>query len=190
MSKFRITLPLLTLLLNGCMVTVIGAAAVTAVDVAHDRRTVGAYIDDQKIEIDVTQFMIRDKELRSSTHINVTSLNGIVLLTGEAPSEQVKARVAQYAKSRGGVRQVVNEVRISGKTAFFSRANDSWLTSKVKTQLFAKTKLDANRVKVVSEYGNVYLMGVVTRAEANEATEIARGISGVVRVVKVFEYTD
>lgn len=177
-------------LLSGCIVAAVGAAAVTTVDIVHDRRTVGAYIDDGKIEIDVRQFVIRDKQLRNNAHVSVTSLNGIVLLTGEVPDQSQKTKVANYARSVEGVRQVVDELRIAGKTAVFSRANDTWLTSKVKTQLFAKTKLDANRIKVVSEYGNVYLMGVVTREEAQRATEIARNIGGVVRVVKVFEYTN
>jgi osmotically-inducible protein OsmY len=178
------------LLISGCMVAAVGAAAVATVDVVHDRRTVGRYIDDGKIEIDVRQFVIRDKELRNNAHISVTSWNGIVLLTGEVPGQAQKAKVVNYTKSVASVRQVVDELRIAGKTAVFSRANDTWLTSKVKTQLFAETKLDANRIKVVSEYGNVYLMGIVTREEAQQATDIARNIGGVVRVVKVFEYTN
>ncbi len=193
MTNLRKLLPLLffmNLLLSGCIIAAVGAAAVVTVDVVHDRRTVGAYIDDSKIEIDTTQFILRDSDLRKNTHVNPTSLNGIVLLTGEAANTDQKARIERYVKSIDGVRQVVNEIRIAGKTAVFSRANDAWLTSKVKTQLFAKTKLDGNRVKVVSEYGNVYLMGIVSRDEAERATEITRNIGGVVRVVKVFEYTN
>lgn len=190
MKKLNLLITGSYLLISGCMVAAVGAAAVVTVDVAHDRRTVGSYIDDGKIEIDVRQFVIRDKRLRNDAHISVTSLNGIVLLTGEVPDQAQKSKVVNYARSVAGVRQVVDELRIAGKTAVFSRANDTWLTSKVKTQLFAETKLDANRIKVISEYGNVYLMGIVTREEAQRATEIARNIGGVVRVVKVFEYTN
>jgi len=190
MKKIPFLLFCANIFLSGCMVAAVGAAAVATVDVIHDRRTVGAYIDDGKIEIAVRQHIIRDSELRRNTHTSVTSWNGIVLLTGEVLNQNQKDRIASYAKSVGGVRQVVNELRIAGKTAMFSRANDTWLTSKVKTQLFAKTNLDANRIKVVSEYGNVYLMGIVTRQEAETATEITRNIGGVVRVVKVFEYTN
>jgi len=190
MRKLFFAFSLVNILLTGCIVAAVGAAAVVSVDVIHDRRTVGAYIDDAKIEVDVRQYIIRDKDLRRNTHTNVTSWNGIVLLTGEVLDQNQKSQIGSYAKSIGGVRQVVNELRIAGKTAVFSRANDSWLTSKVKTNLFTKTKLDANRIKVVSEYGNVYLMGIVTQDEAQRATEIARNIGGVVRVVKVFEYTN
>jgi osmotically-inducible protein OsmY len=117
-------------------------------------------------------------------------LNGIVLLTGEAPTIELRNRVEAATKNVDGVRQLVNEIRVAGKTALFSRANDTWLTSKVKGRLIKETGLDANRVKVVSEYGNVYLLGVVTRAEGAAATDAVRKVGGVVRVVKVFEYTD
>jgi osmotically-inducible protein OsmY len=160
------------------------------VDVAYDRRTVGSYIDDGAIEIKIREFVVRDSELRRNAHISVTSLNGIVLLTGEAPTIELRNKVETAAKNVDGVRQIVNEIRVAGKTALFSRANDTWLTSKVKTRLIKDTGLDANRVKVVSEYGNVYLLGVVTRAEGAAATDVVRKVGGVVRVVKVFEYTD
>ncbi len=184
--------PLITvvLLMTSCVATLIGTAAVTAVDVVHDRRTVGSYIDDGTIELRIREFLIRDPKIRNNTHVSVTSLNGIVLLTGEAATLELRNEVATKAKKINGVRQIVNELRIAGRTALFSRANDTWLTSKVKTRLIKDTGVDANRIKVVSEYGNVYLMGVVTRAEANTATEITRSVGGVVRVVKVFEYTN
>jgi len=178
-----------TSLLSSCATMVVGAA-VTTVDVIHSRRSPGAYIDDGAIELKVREFLIRDQELRKNAHVSVTSMNGIVLLSGEAPTVELRNKVGAKAKNVQSVRQIVNEIRIAGKTAFFSRANDTWLTSKVKTRLFQRTKLDATRVKVVSEYGNVYLMGLVTRAEAKAATHVVRGVNGVVRVVKVFEYTD
>lgn len=177
-------------LLNSCVATLVGTTAVTAVDVAHDRRTVGSYLDDGAIEIKIREFVVRNPELRKNAHVSVTSLNGIVLLTGEAPTIELRNKVEAKAKTVQGVRQIVNEIRVAGKTALFSRANDTWLTSKVKARLIKDTGLDANRVKVVSEYGNVYLLGVVTRAEAAAATDAVRRVGGVVRVVKVFEYTD
>ncbi len=177
-------------LLTSCVATLVGTTAVTAVDVAHDRRTVGSYIDDGAVEIKIREYVVRDPELRKNAHISVTSLNGIVLLTGEAPTMELRNKVQAAAKKVSGVRQLVNEVRVAGKTALFSRANDTWLTSKVKTRLIKDTGLDANRIKVVSEYGNVYLLGVVTRAEGAAATDAVRRVGGVVRVVKVFEYTD
>jgi len=177
--------------LSACLAVMVGTAAtVTAIDVIHDRRTLGAYIDDSSIELNVRQYIWRNKDIRQQTHLSVTSMNGIVLLTGEALNPEVKNRVADYARTVEGVRQVIDETEIAGKTGFMSRTTDGWLTTKVKTTLYAKTGFDANRVKVVTERGTVYLMGVVSRAEASQAVEVVRHIDGVVRVVKVFEYTD
>ena len=180
----------LTICVSGCLATAVTVAAVTTIDVVHDRRTIGDYIDDGNIEFTVRTFIVRDEALRTRAHISVTSMNGILLLTGEAPTTELKNKVANFAANVEGVRQVVNEIRISGETGYLSRTNDVWLTTKVKSTLFAKTKLDANRVKVVSEHGNVYLMGLVTREEAGKATQIARGVGGVTQVVQVFEYQD
>lgn len=174
--------------LCGCLAAVVGAATVTAIDVASDRRTVGSYIDDGAIELEIQQYLLRDKAVRQQTHFNPTSMNGIVLLTGEAQNTRIKSQVLDYIRQLNGVRQVVDETQISGETGVISRTNDGWLTTKVKTILYAKTGFDANRVKVVTEHGTVYLMGLVTRGEADQAVDVVRRIDGVVRVVKVFEY--
>lgn len=178
--------------LLGCIATAVGvgaAASVTSVDVVHDRRSLGEYFDDNAIEITLKQHILRDSDLRNNTHLNGTSYNGILLLTGEIPDETTKQQITDYATKIEGVRQVVDETRIAGTTAFFSRTNDTWLTSKVKSMMIKELQLGANRIKVKSEYGNVYLMGIVTAEEADAATQIASSIRGVVRVVKVFEYT-
>lgn len=176
--------------LFGCAIAAVGvgAASIASVDVVHDRRSLGEYFDDNAIEVTLKQHILRDSALRTNTHLNGTSFNGILLLTGEVADETIKQQITDYATNIDGVRQVVDETRVAGKTAFFSRTNDTWLTSKVKSMMFKELKLDANRIKVKSEYGNVYLMGIVTAAEADAATQIASSIRGVVRVVKVFEY--
>lgn len=179
----------LPIFISGC-VAAVSLAAITVVDVVHDRRTAGAYIDDGTIELKVREQLIRDPEFRRNAHVSVTSVNGTVLLTGELPTQAMKDKIVAHTQGIQGVRQVVNELRIAGKTALFSRANDTWLTTKVKTRLFEAARLDAARIKVVSEYGNVYLLGVVNRAEAKTATDAASRVSGVVRVVKVFEYSN
>ena len=192
MTNFQRTICYIVLVISvsGCVATAVTVAAVTTIDVVHDRRTVGDYIDDGNIEFTVRTFIVRDDALRTQAHISATSMNGILLLTGEAPTTELKNKVANFAPNVEGVRQVVNEICISGETGYLSRTNDVWLTTKVKSTLFAKTKLDANRVKVVSEHGNVYLMGLVTRQEAAKATQIAREVGGVTQVVQVFEYQD
>jgi len=177
--------------LNACVAVLVGTAAtVTAIDIIHERRSLGAYIDDSAIELNVRQYILRNKEIREATHLSVTSMNGIVLLTGEARDAQIKNQVIDYARTVKSVRQVIDETEIAGKTGLMSRTTDSWLTTKVKTTLYSKTGLDANRIKVVTERGTVYLMGLVTKEEAAEAVEIVRYVDGVVRVVKVFEYTE
>jgi len=183
-------LALAAMLLSGCVATMVGAAAVTTIDVVHERRTVGAYIDDGSIELQIQQYLLRNKPVRQQSHLNPTSMNGVVLLTGEAQNPQIKNQVIAYIEQIDGVRQVVDETEIAGKTGLISRTNDGWLTAKVKTRLYAETGFDANRVKVVTEHGTVYLMGLVTQAEASRAVDVVRHIDGVVRVVKVFEYVD
>ena len=191
MTKFfKIICYLNLIYLGGCVATVVTVAAVTTIDVAHDRRTIGEYIDDQTIEFTVRTFVVRNDELRKNAHISATCMNGILLLTGEAPTAELKNKVTGFAKDVDGVRQIVDEIRVVGETGYISRTNDVWLTTKVKSVLFVKTKLDANRIKVVSEAGSVYLMGLVTRGEADKATQITQQIGGVTQVVQVFEYKD
>lgn len=174
--------------LSGCVATMVGAATVTGVDIATDRRTVGSYIDDEAIELEIQKYRLSNRAVRDQTHLNPTSMNGVVLLTGEVENPRIRKQVVDYVRGLDGVRQVVDETQIAGKTAIMSRTTDAWLTAKVKTTLYAKTGFDANRVKVVTEHGTVYLMGLVTHAEADQAVDVVRYIDGVVRVVKVFEY--
>lgn len=175
------------LLLAGCVEAIIASAVVATVDIMHDRRSTGTYFDDSGIEIEMRKFLHGSKRIRSQAHVNPTSFNGIVLLTGESTSEQMKQEVADYANSIYGVRQVIDETRVSGKTGLLSRSNDTWITSKVKTNLIARMGTTANRIKVVTEFGHVYLMGLVTQEEADKATDITRSVGAVVRVVRAFE---
>ena len=121
-------------------------------------------------------------------HVKAVSWNGILLLSGEIESDEAKERIVQRLATIQGVRQVVDETTIDGKSPLLSRSNDGWITTKLKSKLLVKTGLDANRIKVVTTRSTVYLMGIVTQAEALSATEIARSVRGVSRVVKVFEY--
>lgn len=178
---------LATMSLTACTGLAVATIAITTIDVIHDRRTAGSYFDDTGIELEMKKLLLGSKRMRSQSHVSSTSYNGILLLTGEVTSEEVKQEIVDYANNIYGARQVVDETRISGKTGFLSRTNDTVLTGKVKSKLVLKMKTTANQIKVVSEHGNVYLMGIVTETEANKATEIARTVGGVVRVVRVFE---
>lgn len=179
---------LITIILSGCVEALIGVVAVTTVDIIHDRRTVGEYIDDSAIEIKARNILVSSDEIRKATHVKPVSWNGILLATGEVDNEEIKRDLVERFGQIQGVRQVVDETTITSQTDIGTRTNDAWISSKVKSRLLLKTGLDANRVKVVTTRGSVYLMGIVTRPEANDAVEYARTVRGVKRVVKVFEY--
>jgi osmotically-inducible protein OsmY len=173
-------------LLNGCIPLAITGVVATA-QIATDRRTTGAQLDDEFIE-DKAIAQISDR-LKSDIHVNVTSYNGIALLTGEVPTEPSKNEVAQIVRSMPKVRIAQNELVVGPTTSFSARTNDTVITSKVKSRFVeAHSKFQINHVKVVTERSVVYLMGIVRRDEGDAATEIARTTSGVERVVKVFEY--
>jgi len=176
--------------LSGCVTAAIAVVAIGTVDILHDRRTVGEYVDDGSIELTAKNYLLSRKEVRASAHVKPDSWNGILLLSGEIDDPQIKQDIVAFMNNIQGVRQVVDETTITGKTALLTRTNDTWITSKVKSRLLIKTGLDSNRVKVITTRGTVYLMGIVTREEANTATDLTREVRGVARVVKVFEYTD
>lgn len=175
------------LILQGCIAAVATGAAVGS-SIAYDRRTTGALIDDQGIEYKSASALYENKTLYEQSHINVTSYNGIVLITGETPSEEMKKEVSARIKVIPKVRIIHNELIIAAPSALPSRSSDSWITSKVKTKLAADQSIDPMYVKVVTERGIVYMMGIVTHAEANQAVNVAQHSAGVQRVVKIFEY--
>lgn len=171
--------------ISACVPVVVGGAAATGA-MAADRRTSGIYVEDQNIELKTVK-KIYDN-LGEEAHVNVTSFKGNVLLTGEVPNEQAKTKAGDIVLGTESVRSLTNELVVGPKTTLSSRANDSFITSKVKTQFVTENRFSANYVKVVTENSIVYLMGYVTAKEADAAVEIARNVSGVTTVVKVFEY--
>ena len=190
-KKFRRTLLLLpltalmVLALQGCieMAAVgIGAAALSA----NDRRTTGAQVDDEGIELRATNRV--SERFGDKVHINVTSYNRSVLLTGEAPDEKTKAEIEKIVRDVASVRGVVNDLQVAGGSSLTARASDATITGKVKARFFDANRFNGLYVKVVTEASVVYLMGIVTEAEANEAVEIARTTGGVRKVVKVFDF--
>lgn len=175
----------LTTALNGCVPVIAGGAAAGGL-AAADRRTSGAYVDDEGIEWKALTEI--EKQLRNKVHVNVTSFNRNVLLTGEALDEETKKQAESITKEIANVRNVTNEMQVGLASAVTDRSRDSYLTSLVKGKMYKENRFPPNYVKVVTEDSVVYLMGMVTRAEAEDAVDIARGIDGVEKVVKVFEY--
>jgi len=172
------------LLLSGCPAAIVGAGALTY-GVAEDRRTSGTMIDDDNLETRVSRG-VRER-FGENTHVNVTSFNRSILLTGEVPEDARKAEIEKLAQGAGNVRNITNELQVGAPSSMSARANDSYITTKVKGRLLDSNKVNPIHVKVVTEAGVVYLMGIVTDQEANDAVEVARNTGGVVKVVRIFD---
>ncbi len=175
---------------QGCAPAVVGGVLATTVIVAKDPRTTGMVIDDKGIQFRAADLLHKDESLSGQAHINVTSYNGVVLLTGETPTAEMRTHAEQLVGGIENVRRVHNEITVAAPSSGLTRSSDTLITTKVKTRMLTEKNFDSGRVKVVTENGTVYLMGLMTRDEAAVATEIARGTGGVQRVVKLFEYTD
>ena len=171
--------------LSACAPLLLGGAIMGSSMVVTDRRTSGTQIDDQAIELKATK-RINDI-LGDRGNVSTTSYNRIVLLTGTVLAEPDKPAVERAVAGIENVKSVVNEVAVGTATSFGNRSNDTLLTSKVKASFVDAKDVQANAYKVVTERGIVYLMGRVTEREANRASDIARGVSGVQKVVRVFE---
>ena len=175
--------------IQGCAELATATVGVTARSVViDDRRTPGTFIDDGLIELKLHAAIAEDETLKSQTHINATSYNGLVLLTGEAPGESLRTRAAELARHIPKVRGVQNEIALGAPTSLLTRTSDTVTTGKVKAALFASNRTNAEQVKVVTERGIVYLMGLLSEEEANRAASVARRVPGVQGVVKVIEY--
>lgn len=185
-SAALFTLLLLLPLMNGCVGFLAGAA--TGAVVAHDERSPATILEDETIEVTAKEKLYQDKNLDKKIHINVTSFNHVVLLTGEVLSHALRDYAVDIVSKVPKVKRVYNEIAVADLSTFASRSNDTWITTKVKTNMLGAKGFDSTRVKVVTERGSVYLMGIVTQEQGNRAAEIARHVEGVKRVVKMFQY--
>ncbi len=171
--------------LQGCLpVAAVGVGAV--VTSANDRRTSGTQIEDEGIELRASNRIT--ERFGDKVHINITSFNRAVLITGEVPNPAIKAEIEKIVTSIPNLRGITNDIAVAGGAALSARANDSYLTSKVKARFVDGNQFNPFHVKVVTESGTVYLIGIVTEAEAKSATDIARTTGGVRKVVRLFEY--
>ena len=170
--------------MSGCAPLIVGGAVMTGV-VATDRRTAGAQVEDEAIELKVASAV--RKELGERVHLNVTSFNRKVLLTGEARSQADKDRAEKLAQSQENVQSIVNDLAVAPPSSLTQRSKDVVITSQAKAAFIDAKDLQVNAIKVVTERGAVYLMGRVTAREAKRASDIVRGISGVTKVVRVFD---
>ncbi len=180
---------LIIALLQGCAGILVAGGAAGA-SMATDRRTAGTVIEDQSIEIKAINSIFGDQELADKARINATSYNGVLLLTGQTPTEELRSRAVNRVVNIDKVKRVHNEITLGEPITFQVNTKDSWLTTRVKSTLLGTKDIAANHIKVVTDNGVVYLMGLVTHTEADTASDIASKIGGVQRVIKVFEYID
>jgi len=180
-----VVVPLFALLLQGCVeMAVVGAGG--AVLSAVDRRTTGVQVDDEGIELRASNRV--SERFGDKVHVNISSFNRSVLVTGEVPDANARAEIEKLIQGVPGLRGVTNDLQVAGGASLTSRAGDATITGKVKARLFDSGKVNPVHVRVVTEASVVYLLGIVTEAEAGVAVEVARTTGGVRKVVKVFEY--
>lgn len=182
-------IPVLCFGLYGCA-SIISATTSEPIDMDPNRRTVGTMMDDSQLETIAKVNIDKAHPDLKSAPITITSFNRVVLLTGQVKNAELRELAGRTVAKLSKVRQVHNELNIQAPTSFLANTNDAWLTTKVKTKLMADDKTRANRIKVLTENGVVFLMGMIPRSEAEKAAEIASSTSGVQKVVLAVEYTD
>ena len=190
--KRLLVLLLVVPLLASCAAAVVGVAAAGGA-AGHDRRSFGRVVDDSAIELGIYDNLNKDKELALKNNVEIVVYNGVVLMVGEVRTQELKERAEGKVREIDGVDRVVNELRVEPSPGMISATRDKWITGRAKVALLDIVDMpdfDPSRVNVTTENGVVYLMGLVSRHEADRVVEVVRDIGGVERVVKVFDYTD
>lgn len=176
--------------LQGCIFVVGAAAGAAGVAVVYDHRKLEKIVLDEKIAkkaAEKLQAMLSDRE---KTHIAVTCFNQVVLLSGEATTPALRQEAEELVRTVPDIKRIYNQIMIKAPSSTLTQASDSWITTKIKTQMLATEGLQSGTIKVVTENGTVYLLGIVSKEQAEIAVDIARQVQGVQRVMKIFQYTD
>ena len=187
MIKRLLTLVTLTLALQSCVFVVGAAAGAAAITVVYDHRTIANALQDTKIANRISD-KIKANPAFADSHIEVVVFNRMVLLIGQASNSELRQKADDLARSVPDAARVYNQITIQGPTSSLTRTSDTWITTKIKTLMLATEDLKSSTIKVVTENGVVYLMGIVNRQQADIAVDIARKVSGVQKVVKIFQY--
>jgi osmotically-inducible protein OsmY len=178
-----------TFILGGC-VTVLDATTDSTIEPDSGKRSFGRYIDDENLETILSVNLRKTGPALANAHINVTCFNGIVLLTGEVQGDKFKTLAGETVRSNESVRQVHNQLLVKSNSTLYSRTNDGWIATKVRTKIVNDESIEADRVKVITENRIVYLMGLLTHQEAKTVSNLAASIKGVEQVVRVIEYIE
>lgn len=176
--------------LQGCIFVAGAAAGAAGIAVVYDHRKLENIVQDEKTANKIADLIFANQVLYNAVHVNVTCFNNVVLLTGETTTTAQRQQVENIARSVTSDARIYNEIAIQGPTSSLTRTSDTWITTKIKSQMLATQDLKSGTIKVVTENGSVYLMGSVSRDQADIAVDIARQVSGVQRVIKIFQYTD
>ncbi|XTZ38930.1 division/outer membrane stress-associated lipid-binding lipoprotein [Salmonella enterica] len=174
------------LLLQGCVGAVVVGSAAVGTKAATDPRTVGTQVDDGTLELRVNSALSKDEQLKKEARINVTAYQGKVLLTGQSPTTELSSRAKQIAMGTDGAVEVFNEIRQGQPVGLGTASTDTWITTKVRSQLLGSDQVKSSNVKVTTENGEVFLMGLVTEREGQAAADIASRVSGVKHVTTAF----
>ncbi len=183
----RLLLLLLPLVcLSGC-VGIIAVGTVGGVVMANDERSIGTQLKDTDLDYDIAAALDKDKDIREYANINVVTVNGKVLLVGQAPNTILRDRIVKTVRDLKVAKVIHDQIRIGNPISFTTRSNDTWITTKVKSRMLNQKELDITRIKVVTENGEVFLLGLIDKKQADIAVDVARNTAGVRKVIKVFE---
>lgn len=189
MKLYRFFVSLTLVLLTSCSTILVNTTNRDGMQEDPTERTAGAIVEDRSIETKISVNMKAEEPAFRTASFNVVSHNGVVLLIGQVESNELKARATEIAsRASAKIKRIHNELEVSGRTGFISQGNDTWIATKVRTLMFANGDVPSDQVRVVVENGAVYLMGIISQAEGDNAANIARNVAGVIKVVKVFEY--
>lgn len=189
MKSRNILVLLITLAMSSCTTILVETTGDEGIQEDPTERTTGARVEDEAIETKVLVNMKSQEPGLKNAHIDAVSYNGVVLLLGQVESEALKARATEIASQASAkIKRIHNEMEVSGKTSLVSRTNDTWINTKVRTRMMTNRDVPSDQIKIVVENGTVYLMGLISEMEGDNAANVARNVSGVSRVVKVFEY--
>jgi osmotically-inducible protein OsmY len=189
MSIKLVTIPLLFLTLVSCKTILVQTTDENGIIEDPTERTTGAVIEDESIETKVVVNMKSQEPAFRSSNFSVISHNGVVLIVGQVESEALKSKATNIASQASSkIKRIHNELEVAGKTSLISRSNDSWVATKVRTLMLTNKEVPSDQIRVIAENGAIYLMGIISQNEGDRAANLARNVSGVTKVVKVFEY--
>ena len=186
--KHTFVLAVLASSLQGCIFVAGAAAGAAAIAVVHDHRSISSTVEDTKLATKVFDKINSVPALHNDSHVEVSVFNHVALLVGQTPDPALRQQAETIAKSVPDISKVYNQLTIQGPTSSLTRTSDSWITTKIKSLMLADSDLKSSSIKVITENGDVFLMGAVNKQQADAAVDIARQVTGVQKVVKVFQY--